>query len=81
MLTSSSTLALRSVKCDARHGSALPVSGGLPMADEKRITEVETKTKHDMLGNPKEQKTTTKETDVDSSGNKSEIKTEYKEKR
>jgi len=33
-----------------------------------------------MLGNPKEQKTTTKETDVDSSGNKSETKTEYKEK-
>ncbi len=50
------------------------------MSDEKRITETETKTKHDMLGNPKEQKTTTKETDVDSSGNKSETKTEYKEK-
>jgi len=50
------------------------------MADEKRITETETKTKHDMLGNPKEQKTTIKEKDVDSSGNKSESKTEYKEK-
>ena len=51
------------------------------MADEKRITETETKTKHDILGNPKEEKTTTKETNIDSSGHKSETKTEYKEKR
>ncbi len=51
------------------------------MSDEKRTTETETKTKHDMLGNPKEQKTTVKEKDVDSSGNKSETKTEYKEKK
>ncbi|HEX7679958.1 MAG TPA: hypothetical protein VF713_17650 [Thermoanaerobaculia bacterium] len=51
------------------------------MSDEKRITETETKTKHDLLGNPKEQKTTIKEKDVDSSGNKSETKTEYKEKK
>jgi hypothetical protein len=60
---------------------ALHISGGHQMADEKRTTETETKTKHDMMGNPKEQKTTTKEKDVDSSGNKSETKTEFKEKR
>jgi hypothetical protein len=51
------------------------------MAEEKKVIETETKTKNDMLGNPKEQKTTTKETDVDSSGNKHETKIEYKDKR
>jgi|KBSMisStandDraft_5_1062788.scaffolds.fasta_scaffold2192170_1 hypothetical protein len=51
------------------------------MADEKKVTEVETETKHDLLGNPKEQKTTTKETSTDSFGDKHETKTEYKEKR
>ena len=30
------------------------------MADEKRVTETETKTKNDMFGDPKETKTTTK---------------------
>jgi hypothetical protein len=51
------------------------------MAEEKKVTETKTKTKHDVLGNPKEQKTTTKETKVDSSGNKQQTTSEYKEKR
>jgi len=51
------------------------------MAEEKMVTEVKTKTKNDILGNPKEQKTTTTETKVDSSGNKQQTKTEYKAKR
>jgi hypothetical protein len=50
------------------------------MAEERKVTETETKTKDDLFGNPKEQKTTTKETSVDSSGEKRETKTEYKEK-
>jgi hypothetical protein len=64
-----------------RHNSCSPCIRRHQMSDEKRITETETKTKHDLLGNPKEQKTTIKEKDVDSSGNKSETKTEYKEKK
>lgn len=51
------------------------------MADQKKVIETETKTKHDIAGNPKEQKTTVKETTKDSTGHKSETKTEYKEKR
>jgi hypothetical protein len=51
------------------------------MAEEKMVTETKTKTKNDILGNPKEQKTTTTETKVDSSGNKQQTKTEYKDKR
>ena len=51
------------------------------MAEERKVTETKTKTKNDLFGNPKERKTTTKETSVDSSGDKHETKTEYKEKR
>ena len=50
------------------------------MAEERKVTETETKTKNDMFGNPKEQKTTTKERSTDSSGDTRETKTEYKEK-
>jgi hypothetical protein len=50
------------------------------MAEERKVTETETKTKDDMFGDPKEVKTTTKEKTVDSAGRESEKKTEYKEK-
>jgi hypothetical protein len=51
------------------------------MAEEKKVTETETKVKDDKFGSPKELKSTTKETSVDSSGNERETKTEYKEKK
>jgi hypothetical protein len=51
------------------------------MAEQRKVTETETKVKHDIMGNPKEQKTTTKETRTDSSGKQSETKTETKVKR
>ena len=49
------------------------------MPEEKKVTE--TKTKNDMYGNPKEQKTTTREESRDSSGEKHKTEVEYKEKR
>jgi hypothetical protein len=51
------------------------------MAEERKVTETETKTKNDLSGNPKELKTTTKETAVNPAGDKKETKTEYKEKK
>ena len=51
------------------------------MAEQRKVTETETKVKHDIMGNPKEQKTTTKETKTDSAGNQRETKTETKVKR
>ena len=50
------------------------------MAEEKKVTETETKVKNDLSGNPKELKSTTKETSVDSLGNEQKTKTEFKEK-
>jgi hypothetical protein len=37
-------------------------SGGKTMADEKKVTQTETKTKDDLWGNPKEKETVTRET-------------------
>jgi hypothetical protein len=51
------------------------------MAEQRKVTETETKVKHDIMGNPKEQKTTTKETKSDSFGNQQQTKTETKVKR
>jgi hypothetical protein len=48
------------------------------MAEERKVTETETK--NDLFGNPKEQKTTTKKTSIDSSGDKRGTKTDYKGK-
>jgi hypothetical protein len=50
------------------------------MAEEKKVTESDTKVKDNMFGDPKEVKTTTKEKSIDSSGRESETKSEYKEK-
>jgi len=51
------------------------------MAQERKVTETETKVKNDIMGNPKQQKTTTRETKTDSAGNQQQTKTETKVKR